>query len=300
MDKKIEKVENKPAFSKKKKLLSGLAVLLVMGLVSAAILTIYASMTVTANVEQSVVLDGVNSVSDNIAETYIGGQTFCFDHELENRASVSAPIELTTSYSPDGVGITTSYFKNVEYSYSKVWTANGDVLVTVEDTGDGWLEWTYVATTPATSGTLKMTVEIDNPTGFGITTFDDGSHDGWYYYNSSETVRISDYDGANKISGYEFVETSFVPDGLRVRIKKTALPNTFMWQGFANFHLASNWIELDDSGSPWVPTASATIVEEFTEMTIPSKTVVPFKSCYEFDIAIATNNYTITTDVEVN
>lgn len=271
MDKKIEKVENKPAFSKKKKLLSGLAVLLVMGLVSAAILTIYASMTVTANVEQSVVLDGVNSVSDNIAETYIGGQTFCFDHELENRASVSAPIELTTSYSPDGVGITTSYFKNVEYSYSKVWTANGDVLVTVEDTGDGWLEWTYVATTPATSGTLKMTVEIDNPTGFGITTFDDGSHDGWYYAPDGKAeVRLGDYAGVTT----DWVETTANGNVLTVEILKSKLCNTFKWHGFANYNGAQVWINAGQTGVGYgEPPFVATLNEVTNPITVPKGSI---------------------------
>lgn len=153
-------------------------------------------------------------------------------------------------------------YGELDYSYSEVWSENGDVLVTVVDTDDGWLEWTYTAqTTPTT--TLKMTVEIDNPTGFGITTFDDGSHDGWYYYDTDGIVRISDYDGTNRISGYDWFETSYDVDSMTVRIEKSSLPDSFMWQGFANFHKASNWIELDVSGSPWVPTGSATIRDPY-------------------------------------
>jgi len=64
--------------------------------------------------------------------------------------------------------------------YSQSWGSPNTVDVAVEDTGDGWLQWTY--TYPVSPTHLpKMTVAIDYPNGFCITTSDDGSHDGWYY-----------------------------------------------------------------------------------------------------------------------
>jgi len=254
------------------------------------------------NVEQSILLDGGDYLqinSDTIPETAPGGEKFCFEHTMTNQMSIDGQVELATAYSPDGEGITTTYMEDVDYAYSQVWTENGDVLVTVEDTNDGWLQWTYTAITPATSGRLKMTVEINNPTGFGITTFNDGSHDGWYYYDTAGVIRISDYDGANKIAGYEFVETSVATDSMTVRIKKTELDDTFMWQGFANFHLAGNWIELDTTGSPWVPTGVGTIRQALTNpVTLLSGETKEFNVCHAFAINIQPDTYTITTTVE--
>lgn len=255
--------------------------------------------------EQSILLDGmdVNSgsmdIEDVIDEPAPGGEEFCFPHYLENKMSIEGTVELETTYDPDGEGITTRYLKSIPYTYSKVWAGdNGkEVLVTVEDTEE-WLEWNYTAVDPVTSGTLKMTVEIDNPTGFGITTFDDGSYDGWYYYDTEDVVRISDYDGSNKISGYDWVETSVDADSMSVRIKKDHLPTTFMWQGFANFHLTQNWIEIDKSADPWVPTASAELMEPLTNpVIIQSGGRLDFSICHAFDEAIAPGTYTITTSV---
>ena len=171
-----------------------------------------------------------------------------------------------------GLGDTDSVLTNLvdeDYAYSEIHTdVNGkEVLVTVEDTNDGWLEWTYTAVDAPTSGTLKMTVEINYPNGFGITTFDNGNYDGWYYYDSDGIVRLGDYVGYDgSMSGYEFVETSLVTDGLRVRIKKSVLDNTFMWHGYANFHLEQNWIEIDTTGNPYGPALAKATIREWLVM----------------------------------
>ncbi len=292
---------NKEKFNKKKLLIFGLPILCLV-LVSAALLTYYGQIQQNVNVEQAVVLSGPNCDVDNTCVQELGSiwledeDTITSEvYTLTNRDIIPREVSLSTTPNNDEIRTTYQTLEDVEYVYSKTWTENGDVLVTVVDT-DGWLEWTYVTTdTPTTK--LKMTVEIDNPTGFGITTFDDGSHDGWYYYDSNEIVRISDYDTTNKISGYEFVEINLVTDGLQVRIKKSELPNTFMWQGFANFHSASNWIELNTGNDPWLPTASATIRDfqvSGSQITVPAVDFVDFIVVTEFDEA---GTYTITTSV---
>lgn len=259
----------------KKYMMFGILGIFAIAMVSAAILNYYGSIEQEFNIEQAVVLncpveECVETSPDDLTN---GDTTTSSTYSLKNLATGPRTIELTSKCSVDGsdceVGeVDTNYVKLLDYSYSKVWNQNGDVLVEVEDTNDGWLQWTYTAVDPATTGKLKMTVEIHDPTTnegiFGITTHDD-SRDGWYYFDATGDVRISDYDGANKIAGYEFVETSVLTDGLIVRIKKTELDNTFKWKGFANFHLVGNWIEVDTSGSTWVPTASATIAEEITD-----------------------------------
>ncbi len=259
----------------KKFLAFGVLGFFAFAMVSAAIIQYYGSIEQDFSVEQAVAFncptEGCTETSP--ADLTNGDTTTSSTYSLKSAATSPRTVELRSECLVDGVEcadgeVDTDYVKLLDYSYSKIWTENGDVLVEVEDTNDGWLQWTYTAATPATTGKLKMTVEIHDPTTnegiFGITTYDDGSHDGWYYFDATGDVRISDYDGANKIEGYEFVETEVLADSLIVRIKKTELDNTFKWKGFANFHLVGNWIELDQSGSPWIPTASATIAEEIT------------------------------------
>ena len=264
----------------KKYIAFGIVGILALMVVSAAIITYYGQINQTVNVQQAVVLTCPDDNCDETITGFSGDTLMSKVYTLDNNADSSREVELVstkTGIAPTEV--TTSYLKEIEYIYSKTWPQNGDVLVEVKDTNDGWLQWTYTAITPATSGKLKMTVEINNPTGFGITTFDDGSHDGWYYYDTEGIVRISNYDGSNKVSGYEFVETNINADNLVVRIKKSSLPNTFKWQGFANFHLASNWIELDKSGSPWVPTGVGIIREN-----LPSTFTMEQESGFDFVI----------------
>jgi len=253
--------------NKKKLMLFGLPIL-ALALVTAGLLTYYGQIQQKVNVEQAVIIEGcVDNVCEEDVVNGWTGDTFSSEvYTLKNLADSPRIVTLTTEYpTGDALEVDTSYLGEVEYSYSETWSENGDVLVTVVDTDDGWLEWTYTAIDPATTK-LKMTVEINFPTGFGITTFDDGSHDGWYYYDSSGVVRISDYDGTSKIPGYDWVETSYDADSMTVRIKKSSLPNTFKWHGFANFHRASNWINAPTGSScePEEECASATIMESLT------------------------------------
>jgi predicted ribosomally synthesized peptide with SipW-like signal peptide len=137
-----------------------------------------------------------------------------------------------------------------EYSYE------GNILglgVEVEDTGDGWLLWTYTyAEHP--SNTPKMTVAIDYPNGFAITTFDDGSHDGWYYAPDPDIeatrIRLGDYSGYDGTTiGYEWVQTTAVGNVLTVKILKSELGDSFHWHGYGNYEFTGVWINADETGS---------------------------------------------------
>jgi hypothetical protein len=294
--------------NKKKLMMFGLPILMI-GLVTAALLSHLGQIITTVDVEQGLYLDGNDwetPTEESFEMTSFKSGRFLSEHNLDNQANIDADVNLSTtceydgSYSNDSCEyIEVSYLLPIDFAYSQIWTENGDVLVEINDTDDGWLQWTYTAVTPSTSGTLKMTVEIDNPTGFGITTFDDGSHDGWYYYDADGVVRISDYDGSNKISGFDFVETNLVTEGLQVRIRKDVLNNTFMWQGFANFHLAANWIELDKSGSPWVPTGVGVIRQAMVQpLNVPSNSIVEFVTKTQFPIETIPGEYTLKTKIK--
>ena len=138
-------------------------------------------------------------------------------------------------------------------------TANpGDpntVDVIIEDTGDGWLQWTYTYSDTPTH-TPKMTVAIDYPNGFCITTLDDLSG-GWWYIPDPDigTNRVqftTDYAGG---AYADWAVTSANGSVLTVRIKKSALGLSFMWHGYANVDGNQVWIETID----WRPVGDVTI-----------------------------------------
>ena len=136
------------------------------------------------------------------------------------------------------------------YSYSET---IAEVVVNVTDDGE-WLKWTYTYADIPTH-TPKMTVAIDYSTGFAITTFDDGSHDGWYYAPDPDVVeatrvRLGDYDGYDGTeAGYEWVKTTASANVLTVSIKKSALNDTFKWHGYANYNGAQVWINDTETGT---------------------------------------------------
>lgn len=156
-----------------------------------------------------------------------------------------------------GLSLTMSVPVAAAYSYSETWgTSPNTVDVVVEDTGDGWLQWTYTYPESPTH-TPKMTVAINYPNGFAITTFDDGEHDGWYYApdpdEESTRVRFADYSGGIYNN---WAITTASDNVLTVKIKKSALGRTFMWHGYANVNGQQVWIEIDGS---WLPTAEVTL-----------------------------------------
>jgi len=100
--------------------------LVVAGMVSAALLTMYVSMTGTTNVKQSVVFG-----NDDTEKTYkisgtddsIAGNTYIANYNLKNRSETTAPIQITSD-SPEG--ITTTYWSTVDLKqkHSTDWTIN--------------------------------------------------------------------------------------------------------------------------------------------------------------------------------
>ena len=278
---------------RKKMLIAGLAIALMVGLVSAAVITYFGQVKMTATVTQAVLLDGQDISGMPIEETatVAGGEFFLRPHWLKSQTSVPVELQFDTTFSPEGAGITVTYLKPVKYSYSKVWGPG--LQVTVEDTGD-WLKWTYVYAVNPTH-TPKMTVAINYPNGFGITTFDDGQHDGWYYApdGGSET-KFAEYSGGT----YEgWVVTSASGNVLTVEIKKTALPNEFKWHGYANYNGQQVWIEIDTN--TWTPTGHATIFEPIgSPFTLNPGERLDFYIKYEFVLTISPGTYNIYSTVK--
>jgi hypothetical protein len=284
--------------TKKKMALVALALILCVGIVSAAVLPYFGQVQMTATVKQAIRLDGKDYTPPITEKADVsGGESFCTYHWLQSQTSVPVSLQFET-WGPDLNGITVTYLKSVEYSYSKDFeTARGVLHVTVTDDGE-WLKWTYTyAATP--THTPKMTVAINYPHGFCITTFDDGTHDGWYYspdpYSEATTVRFADYSGGT----YEdWVETTASGNVLTVAIKKSALPDTFLWHGFANYNGIGVWIEINTN--TWVPTGSIALCgEQITSpFTLDPGERLDFYICYKFDPLIEEGTYDIYTTVK--
>lgn len=278
-------------------------------LVSASLLTYFGQVTTTANVEQAVVI-GDNTGWHNYNEpiTYTipkaapGGETFCFTQLIWNKASIPVAVSLDTNAYE---GITTSYSIPAVYSYSH---NIAGVNVTVVDTGDGWLQWTYTYAAVPTH-TPKMTVAINYPTGFAITTFDGQTdpatgqpYNGWYYApDGGAVVYLGVYSGYTGTT----VKTTAVGNVLTVKILKSALGNigdSFKWHGYANYNGAQVWINPDQDG---IWHASLFVVNFWgapltAPFTVQSQQQLPFRICYAFDLSIGPGQYILTTTVDAN
>jgi hypothetical protein len=284
--------------TKKKTAIMALALIFCIGIASAALLEYYGRIITTVTVDPAIFLDDNAYPHDVIEEfTVTAGDVEWRSHHLDNKASVPITMKFNTTFNPELTEdeITVTYLKPVGYSYSKDFpTERGTLHVTVTDDGE-WLTWTYTYAEHPTH-TPKMTVAINYPNGFCITTFDDGSHDGWYYAPDGGTEsKFAEYSGG---AYGDWVITSASNNVLTVAIKKSALPDTFLWHGYANYNGIGVWIEIDTT--TWLPKGSATIREPIpSPFTLEPGGRLDFYIRYEFCTAIDhTIVYTITTTVE--
>lgn len=249
---------------RKKIVLVALALILCVGIVSAALLEYYGRIITTAIVKQSVLVDGqdyTDIIQDIIPVDVPGGETFCFKHTLTNLASVPATVNFETIYSavdlngewmnPDGV--TATYYEPLGYIYNTEIPINGSnspLVVTVED-GDCNVTWTFDFPVEGWTGNGNLNVgliialdgdgkgpafQIHNNDG---TTKDypDGTWlyspwgptitDGWFGWHSGDTN--------TPVTALDWVEASGVRKGqgtdgiLTITINKDKLCEDFHW-----------------------------------------------------------------------
>lgn len=290
----------------RKVILAVCAILLTATLVSATLLPFFGQVNTTANVEQAIVI-GDNTgwhnynepITYTIPEPAPGGETFCKEQWIWNKASIPVAVSLDTNVY---AGITTTYSIPAVYSYSH---DIAGVNVTVVDTGDGWLQWTYTGDN-TTREVPKMTVAINYPNGFAITTFDDGSHNGWYYAPDpdveSSRVLIGPYSGAS----WDWVQAAASGHVMIVKILKSHLAgeecNGFKWHGYANFYNAQVWINANGTGSGYhIPQFVVNLWQQVTApFTLQSHQQLQFRICYAFALNIGPGQYILTTTVNAN
>lgn len=183
---------------------------------SAGLLSYYGSIETTANVQQSVVIDGNNwDVPITHDFDVMAGCTEMFKHKIVNRGCIEAPVDATTTINAHGKG---SDGVNVNYYLMSGWKTlrleNKDPSTWFEMVDDDiYADVTYNPCCP----TFKGNIEI-----YGTT---DGVTYGLIYYADKQ-------DRFNDWGGDPLVEiTTFSGDGVHVFDKNLAscLPKSWDW-----------------------------------------------------------------------
>lgn len=246
------------AFGKSIPVIAVVAMVLTAGIAGAAILEHYGIIEGTVDVDQSVLIDGGNYQQANVyGGGIVAGSTVRSAHTLYNQAEVPAMVWLNTDWQPDGVGITTTYFEPVDYSYSGT-TGDQPVSITVEDS-DTQVMWTVDFPVDDATGNGLMAVglviatdgegngpvfQIHNNDGTDA-NYDWGTwlcspwgptiNDGWFGWHSGDTNTpvdrldwVSATGGRYKEGKPDCPEPN--PDGIfTITIDKSELGEDFHW-----------------------------------------------------------------------
>jgi len=254
----------------KKLMLLPLFAVLIVGTVF-AIPMFYGMFSHTMNVQSSITFDCDDTLEDVWDGSVVSGDVCIVTNNAPTERSLNA-----TNDAEEGIDV--KYYKDNGYAYSADIAGVGVEVTDEEDS----LKWTYTYSDTPTH-TPKMTVAIDYPNGFAITTFDDGSHNGWYYAVDGETEVLLEGSEAE-----DWVVTTTDDNVLSVSIKKSALNNEFKWHGYANLDGSQVWINDQETGTGYE-------VNQF-EVTLRELLDNPFVILAESSLAI-TPVYTISPGV---
>jgi len=317
-------------------LIAGLAIALMVGLVSASVITYFGQVKMTATVTQAVLLDGKDYTEMPIEETatVAGGEFFLRPHWLKSQTSVPVGLEFETAIYPDSAGVTVSYLKSKGYKVT-VETVEYDattyypIAVTVEDVGD-WIQWTFnffaYNSTPMQGGGhfagavivsfdgVKPAFQIhDNdgacaafPWGTWLYSPYDLTGGGWYGWHTSEAAWNTEVTGIWWIEATGARDFSANPEGrFIVKIHKTMLDATFYWAVYANqfgFYAPNNGYSCYPAGFLWGTHEvfqTATIFEEIiSSFTLYPGELLDFYIKYKFALTIYPGTYTIYSTVK--
>jgi len=298
---------------------------------SAALLAYFGTVTTTATVQQSVLLDGEAMPNSQFTRSVnpVGGETDCHAHTLKNQASVPFNIQLLTGYTPEGEGITTKYYVDADYEADvdtttaydeygpvdiKVETTATDVVWTFDMIGSRTLQgdghWAYGliisldGVKPAYQIHSNDGSDANFPWGTHLySTYDNGWHTGTTNTPVSDLAWVS-------ATGDRYIATN--PDGIfTVSIKKSELGDEFYWAawtgqggfyhpyatGQSGFPAGFTWTNSPDV-EEGVNYAEAELKEETTTVPLAALETKGFEACHEFDKYIAPGVYTITTTVQ--
>lgn len=289
----------------------GLAVLIAfmfIGVASAGILSHYNTITTTANVRQSILVDGkdVNTpVTDSFDVT--GGCTVCKSHWIKNNACIDGTVSLdTTITGPGGSdGVTVTYMDSVhlENKDPSTWAIIADGMEADVTFGLVGEEFAYMLEATGLQPSVEYVLIYyadqqdrfvdwggDNPGAILGTFTADGAGAISYSYSLNIGMNMPHADDWNNAPPADYTGGS---------------------DNYAHKTGAKIWLipSADyDAGtkalSAWNPSTylfETELIRYFdnavNEITIPSGEFIDFEICHDFDIAIIPGTYTITTTV---
>ena len=292
-------------------LIVGLAIALMVGLVSAAVITYFGQVQMTATVKQAVLLDGKDYTQMPITEsaTVAGGECVCTHHWLESQTSVPVSLKFETDITYDG-GITVEYYKPVklqltdsDFKYKNDITAF-DALVLMYWDG-GKVVWEVGIDENDISGHWSTGVQVMIAGAFIL---------GWSPGESTTSPIYKPWTG----TGWG-TPTTTLPEGMSVNgtynqvSYKIEIPVKYLggcgatfnwainieasWPGYSGSHYAQypkDWVR-------WTATNTATF--HIGELITSPFTLAPYEKldfiiCYKFAVDIWPGEYTITTTVK--
>ncbi|MCJ7631562.1 hypothetical protein MUP77_04075 [Candidatus Bathyarchaeota archaeon] len=304
---------------RKKMLIAVLAIALLVGGVSAAVIQWFGQVKMTATVNQAVLVDGYG-YPYVIAETanVAGGESFCRYHWLTSQTSVPVALKFYTDYDPLLVGaeITTTYTSTITESSSYADYYDDKRIMVLKNIGDMTvseflgvpLEYTVnVISNPLyapnicfwmTNGTHTYVVEAWGK---------DWTGTGWH------TVTIQDFFSGTM--GYEVtVDTTY---GQLNRISPvqpgTYLPSATAFDEFKAYY--GSWTVLSAQVRAQAGAAGGQVLrpvqfkaagetidipdlDVFDALTLQPGEVLPFYICYKFDLLIEAGTYDIYTTIK--
>ena len=305
---------------------------------SALLLTQYGTVTMTATMDQSVLIDGDVAVTDIVEG--IAGHGFTLHHTLKNRGGVQAPVYFEWEALPDEDGLAVEYLKSLGYgtTITTIPTLVGPVTakVKVEDLGCQ-IKWTFdmigtndpalyvggghwVYSLSVSLDGVTPTFQIHNNDGvdsgiaFGThvysawgPTVDDGWN-GWHTGTGGNNIPVDDESLYWIECTGEYLEAGNYYGIYTVTIDKGMLAEDFYWavttygNGFNSPLSGGSQYPAEFTwASDWGITfwSHAEISESIDPYTMLPYEELDFYIWYVFDIALVPDTYTITSIVKV-
>lgn len=127
--------------------LVAMVLLVAATLVTATLLTSYGEVQTTATVKQSIVFDGQED-STPIEQEFdvFGGCCKCIKEKIKNRACIEGTVDLQTTYSPNGDGITTTIYQVPQFTTLELENKDAGWQIIVDGT-QGTLVFETIKTT---------------------------------------------------------------------------------------------------------------------------------------------------------
>jgi len=278
---------------------------------SGALLSYYGKVTTTATVSQSVLLDG-NDYTNPVADSFgtVGGCCEWSDHDLENKGCSQAPIVIDTSYSPDGIGITTTYTvqttdDNTNWGDNEVVAFPIATGLTLDDLFAGaGLSYTYTVLDGGLyDGASPVIAVIDLDDGRHIILFPGwGTRTGTHTLTFSDTVATCSVNGGsapvdfslqpNDFSSWLYGSGPAYGNFADILADTTLIDGTEVVTRIAIQHQAANTDETDEVVSlTFDGTTHNFAMIEGTPFTLYPGEIMHFRIRYCFDIAIVPGIY---------